>query len=434
MLGANDHFQLGLGADVKYTISPRMISPGGNKKARQSLFFKLCAAGSFHSVLSTNTSLYIAGRNIGQFGSEIQSKFEFFTKLASIDNVGNIRKLVSSNAAIGLFVESESKEQTHFNSTPIGDIFLLENGETKKILSNVKGLLELSICGGRVRNSSDVDWRASEPKLAILTKTRVLIWSPSERLGRQINFLDPPPNFYPLGSVALFDQGQKLLIAGNDGQCYFANASRRRSRKFSNREMEYISKRANEDPFSICGYIQIDMDISNGTEIVPYQLERIPGASRCNKVFAESNGRTFGILTTTQKEEDVKFSLLQAENETKPTTLSDDLYYLYEYSIGTDIIINGHHLHSELFENETQDLNDAKIKEIYSRPSWDGNKFQRDLTIECLDGTLKCSSLALMARSEYFRMMLGGMSQWIESDHKMVELDLMVDEVQELVK
>ena len=346
--------------------------------------------------------------------------------------MGNIRKLVSSNAAIGLFVESETKEQTHFNSTPIGDIFLLENGETKKILSNVKGLLELSICGGRVRNSSDVDWRASEPKMAILTKTRVLIWSPSERLGRQINFLDPPPNFYPLGSVALFDQGQKLLIAGNDGQCYFAIASRRRSRKFSNREMEYISKRASQDPFSICGYIQIDMDNSNGTEIVPYQLERIPGASRCNKVFAESNGRTFGILTTTQKEEDVKFSLLQAENETKPTTLSDDLYYLYEYSIGTDTIINGHHLHSELFEN-VDDLNDAKIKEIYSSPSWDGNKFQRDLTIDCLDGTLKCSSLALMARSEYFRMMLGGMSQWIETDHKMVELDLMVDEVQELV-
>ena len=49
-----------------------MISPGGNKKARQSLFFRLCAAGSFHSVVSTNTSLYIAGRNIGQFGSEIQ--------------------------------------------------------------------------------------------------------------------------------------------------------------------------------------------------------------------------------------------------------------------------------------------------------------------------------------------------------------------------
>ena len=109
-----------------------MISPGGNKKARQSLFFKLCAAGSFHSVLSTNTSLHIAGRNIGQFGSEIQNKFEFFTKLASIDNVGNIRKLVSSNAAIGLFVESESKEQSHFNSTPIGDIFLLEKWRNKE--------------------------------------------------------------------------------------------------------------------------------------------------------------------------------------------------------------------------------------------------------------------------------------------------------------
>ena len=113
--------------------------------------------------------------------------------------MGTIKKLVSSKAAICIFTvqDGHSKEPTEFDAIPAGDVWLLENGDTRKILK-VKGLLEISVTGGRLRNSEDVDWRAAEPKVAILTKTYATLWSPLYRQGCRIEFLEPPPNFYPL--------------------------------------------------------------------------------------------------------------------------------------------------------------------------------------------------------------------------------------------
>ena len=158
--GSNELNQLGLGQDVKIAKSPKMTAINKNLKG---LAFKLGATGNLHTVLSTDESLYVAGRNVGQFGSEIESNYEFFTKVAAIDQVGRIQRLVSSTGAIALFA-NKGKSDEKLN----GDIWLLENGETKKILK-VKNLVEMSLVGGRTHRSADIEWRSVPPVLALLT-------------------------------------------------------------------------------------------------------------------------------------------------------------------------------------------------------------------------------------------------------------------------
>ena len=128
--------------------------------------------------MATEDSLYVAGRNIGQFGSEIEPTYEYFTKVAAIDQIGKIHRLTSSSGAIAVFA-SKSKNDDKLN----GDIWLMENGETRKILK-VKNLLEMSLNGGRVSKSADIEWRSAEPVLALLTLDKVMIWSPIWRLGK----------------------------------------------------------------------------------------------------------------------------------------------------------------------------------------------------------------------------------------------------------
>ena len=118
--------------------------------------------------------------------------------------------------------------------------------------------------------------------------------------------------------MSLFESGERLLLAANDGQCYFAvkNSKPKTGKKnWTSKELDYISKRSKEDPFSICGYIKKEMDetLNNAEDLdIEFRLERIPGAARCNKVYAESDGRTFGMLTSTENTtEDLRFSFSQ---------------------------------------------------------------------------------------------------------------------------
>lgn len=138
--------------------------------------------------------------------------------MTAIDNCGRLAKLVSSNGAIALFAEmTETSAGDH--DTPRGDIWLIENFETRKVVK-VRGLVDMAISGGRVENASDVDWRSVEPVLVVLTKTELLVWKGSYPFfePRRIQFQTPPPNLLPINSVALSDSGTTLLIAANDGQ------------------------------------------------------------------------------------------------------------------------------------------------------------------------------------------------------------------------
>merc|ERR1711935_390836 len=103
----------------------------------------------------------------------------------------------------------------------------MENGSTRKVLK-VKNLVEMSVIGGRVHRSADIDWGSQESVLALLTLDKVLIWTPQWRQGKEIDFVQPPPNLLPISSLALFDHGTKIMVAANDGQCYVGTRSKKK--------------------------------------------------------------------------------------------------------------------------------------------------------------------------------------------------------------
>ena len=83
-------------------------------------------------------------------------------------------KNLSKRKAILAFF-AENGETDRFDANPMGDIWLVEGFHTRKILK-ISGFVEMAISGGRTENSSDLDWRNSEPVLAILTKKDLQIW------------------------------------------------------------------------------------------------------------------------------------------------------------------------------------------------------------------------------------------------------------------
>ena len=99
--------------------------------------------------------------------------------------------------------------------------------------------------------------------------------------------------------MALFDHGQKLILAANDGQCYFGHKSKRKTHQWSKTELEQINKRAEQDPFSVGGYLKkkISESQSSCDGSIAFDLERISGAARCNKVYAEHNGHVGSVMT-----------------------------------------------------------------------------------------------------------------------------------------
>ena len=369
----------------------------------------------------------MAGRNIGQFGNEITPSYEFFTKVAAIDQVGRIQRLESSSGAIVLFATRNDKSD--------GDVWLMENGSTRKVLK-VKNLVEMSVIGGRVHRSADIDWRSQEPVLALLTLDKVLIWTPQWRQGKEIDFVQPPPNLLPISSLALFDHGTKIMVAANDGQCYVGTRSKKKQHEWSKTELDQINKRADQDPFSVGGYLKKKLAERPQEGLLAFDLERIPGAARCNKVYAEANGRTFGLLTqTTQQVDDDEVDALTKPELIVATTLAQDLIALKEQGVGCDHWIdNAFHVHSQIgaaVKSGTYDEVEQRIRQAYE--TVDPTQLDTDLTLVCIDGEIKCSKLILMARSEYFAMMFGMAFAWTETTNNSVELDLFVAEVEAMV-
>ena len=303
--------------------------------------FTTAAAGIFHSALINGNDVYTCGRDIGQLGHGlINKKYDVFTKIASLEDCGEITKVVSTDAAIAVLasrtIESDSSDRKS------GDVWLIENGDSRKVLK-VDGIIEMSISGGRTKKSSDCAWRSSEPCIVILSRVQaaknrqygyIHIWKPSFGFfsARTIMFSHPPPNIFPIASASIFECGEKILLAGNDGQCYMAKFSKEKVEKY---DANNIEKRVKENPKSICFYIQAEMKDPKQVEL--YDLERIHGASHVSKVFAEENGRTFALLRALPK---VGKSEEDAENS-PACDLKDDLLAFYQSggSAG-DLILN----------------------------------------------------------------------------------------------
>ena len=92
---------------------------------------------------------------------------------------------------------------------------------------------------------------------------------------------------------------------------------------------------------------------------ITFSLERIPGAARCNKVFAESNGRTFGLLTLMNQkcidiEDEVDTHL--KPDQVEGTSINQDLY-ISQSGIGCDLWVNScFQVHRQIFQNSIQKL------------------------------------------------------------------------------
>ena len=278
---------------------------------------------------------------------------------------------------------------------------------------------------------------------------KVLIWSPTWRLGKQIEFIDQPPNFAPLSSIALFENGEKLILAANDGQCYFGTKSKKKPQQWTKSELEHIERRAKEDPFSVGGYVKKKLvEDQNNYEkgFLPFDLERIPGGARCNKVYAEMNGRTFGLLTTMNQNIDIDDDIdaLTKPEVVQGRNLAEDLLTLQKNGVGCDLWINNSfHVHKEVLRGSVDCEADSItldktfeeltqfVEKVYENV--DPHDLQKDLDLVCIDGVVKCSKIILMARSEYFSLMLGAQFAWSEKQESTVELDLFAAEVEAMV-
>ena len=139
---------------------------------------------------------------------------------------------------------------------------------------------------------------------------------------------------------------------------------------------------------------------------------------------------------------------MKAENETKPTTLNEDLYELQKFSICCDYHLDGEFMvHSDVistaqrepkwktFKYQSQD----DIQNMYLNTKLDGSSFKKDLILECEDGEVECASLPLIARSDYYRMMLST-NHWMESSNRDVNgkirvrsLDLLAEEAHAII-
>ena len=211
-----------------------------------------------------------------------------------------------------------------------------------------------------------------------------------------------------------------------------------------------MDNRARQDPFSISGYLKKDLESGNLQSEI-FDLERIPGAVRVSKIFAEENGRTFGILqheaghTTDSEYSQTDCNSLVDDHEIP--NLGQDMYkmYLDGYVTSAATINYVHNVHSELFTarfgesffangtNKNLELDAEQtqrfIQSVYCNSEirhWaapiDFGTLERDLCIECIDAEqIRTSSIVLSARSEYFRTMLSG--RWRECSDNKVTLE-----------
>ncbi|CBY34800.1 unnamed protein product [Oikopleura dioica] len=406
VFGSNSHGQLGLGGDTQFVESPRCVHVMNRKTKVQN--FTKAAAGIFHSALINGNDVYTCGRDVGQLGHGlINKKYDVFTKIASLQDCGEITKVVSTDAAIAVLASRTIDSQSDRKS---GDVWLIENGDSRKVLK-VDGIIEISISGGRTKKSSDCAWRSSEPCIVILSRIQaaknrqygyIHIWKPSFGFfnPRTIQFSHPPPNIFPIVSASIFECGEKILLAGNDGQCYMAKFSREKVEKY---DSAYVEKRVKENPKSICFYIQAE--IKDPKQVELYDLERVHGASHVSKVFAEENGRTFALLRALPK---VVKIIIQINLKSREDISQEDIWKVYH--------------------NEPISSGALKSEPVELR------RLPEDVTIKCIDGEIKANNLVLLARSEYFRAMFGAGVSWKESSSLEVELEVQVDIMRSFVE
>ena len=181
-------------------------------------------------------------------------------------------------------------------------------------------------------------------------------------------------------------------------------------------------------------------------------LERIPGACRANRVFAESNGHTFALIQTETDEADTKI------NEEESKSLYQDLVQLFLDGSGAEHTINfTMPVHGQLFEtrfgtdffeynNRSIPLSQSELENqillIYrNQPILSGplssepidlNRLEKNISVVGLDGQIRTNSMILSARSEYFKTMLSG--RWVETQNNSVKLDLPKDILQAGIK
>ena len=375
----------------------------------------------------------------------INKKYDVFTKIASLEDCGEITKVVSTDAAIAVLA---SRSFTSQDGRKSGDVWLIENGDSRKVLK-VDGIIEMSISGGRTKKSADCSWRSSEPSIVVLSRVQaaknrqygyIHIWKPSFGYfsPRSICFNNPPPGIFPIVSASIFECGERILLAGNDGQCYIAKYSKEKVEKY---DAAYIDKRVKENQKSICFYIQAEMKDPKSADI--YELERIHGASHVSKVFAEENGRTFALLRALPKVGKPTENDLE---EAQSCDLVDDLlgYYKSGASCG-DLILNFQFfVDKDLFllrfgdkDLRNEDISEEHIWKIYHNepissgalesPPVELRMLPENVTIKCIDGEIKANNLILLARSEYFRAMFGAGLSWKESNSLEVELEVQLE-------
>ena len=135
--------------------------------------------------------------------------------------------------------------------------------------------------------------------------------------------------------------------------------------------------------------------------------------------------------------DDDDIDTLTKPEQVQANSLSDDLWSLQQNGIGCDKWINNSfYVHSQIINADTLDgdydeiLKQIKLEYENANPKY----FEKDLELSCIDGKLTCSKLILMARSEYFSMMLGCTQfSWSETRDSSVALDLFVAEVEAMV-
>ena len=101
------------------------------------------------------------------------------------------------------------------------------------------------------------------------------------------------------------------------------------------------------------------------------------------------------------------------------------MYELQKIGICCDYEINRQLLvHDDVYRianasssNKIDLKTEADIRRMYLETKLDGNEFKKNLILECEDGEVECASLPLIARSEYYRMMLAT-NHWMESSNR----------------